>query len=278
MEAALSDARMADIKLVVSDVDGTLVDSRNALDPATIRAVHALRDHGILFTLTSARPPRGLAMLLAPLQIDLPIFGFNGAVAMTPDLDVIAARYLPRDVAEEAVNIIRQHGLDPWVFAERDWIIVDPDGAHVAQERQTVQFEPLAVTRLEDHLTHVAKIVGVGDDAARMAACEQALQTSLGDRAHAIRSQAYYVDVTHPEADKGRVVDFLSDRLGIPRDRIATIGDMPNDVMMFRRSGFSIAMGQASAEVKQAASYVTGPFTEGGYAQALTALLTGKRS
>ena len=65
------------------------------------------------------------------------------------------------------------------------------------------------------------------------------------------------------------MVDWLVKRLGIPAAEIATIGDQPNDVLMFRRSGFSIAMGNASDEVKAQASAVTDSYTDEGFAKAV---------
>jgi hydroxymethylpyrimidine pyrophosphatase-like HAD family hydrolase len=85
----------------------------------------------------------------------------------------------------------------------------------------------------------------------------------------AARSQPYYLDVTHPEANKGYVVTCLSKLLGIPVAEIATIGDMPNDISMFEKSGISIAMGQASEEVKSAATYTTSSSEEEGFAKAV---------
>ena len=76
------------------------------------------------------------------------------------------------------------------------------------------------------------KIVGVSDDLAAVARCEAEAQHLEG--VYAARSQPYYLDVTHPDANKGMVVKYLSHLLSIPRGQIATIGDMPNDVQMFR--------------------------------------------
>jgi hydroxymethylpyrimidine pyrophosphatase-like HAD family hydrolase len=91
----------------------------------------------------------------------------------------------------------------------------------------------------------------------------------LGGKATAARSQPYYLDVTHRDANKGFVADYLSQALGIPQAEIATIGDQPNDVLMFRRSGFSIAMGNASDEVKRQASAVTDSYDDEGFAKAI---------
>src|SRR4029077_15721169 len=84
----------------------------------------------------------------------------------------------------------------------------------------------------------------------------------------AARSQPYYLDVTHPDGNEGSVVTRLSGMLGIPTEQIATIGDMPNDMAMFEKSGISIAMGQAGEEVRAAATYITSSSEEEGFAKA----------
>ena len=85
----------------------------------------------------------------------------------------------------------------------------------------------------------------------------------------AARSQPYYLDVTHPQANKGGVVKFLSAKYGISPEEIATIGDMPNDVLMFAHSGLSIAIGQSGREVHRAARRVTTSNEEDGFANAV---------
>ena len=101
------------------------------------------------------------------------------------------------------------------------------------------------------------------------------MQKALGEKVSAARSQPYYLDVTHPQANKGAVVDTLARLLNIPPDQIATIGDMPNDVLMFRKSGFSIAMGNASDEVKAQAMLTTDTNEEDGLAKAVERYLLG---
>jgi hypothetical protein len=105
------------------------------------------------------------------------------------------------------------------------------------------------------------KIVGVSDDYDAVMRCERVAQAVLGSAASAARSQPYYLDVTHPDANKGTVVTKLSKILSVPCAEIATIGDMPNDVLMFRKSGLSIAMGNTSP--------VTDSFSNEGFAKAM---------
>ena len=146
---------------------------------------------------------------------------------------------------------------------------------HVEHEAWTVKFEPKVVTDVAEQLDQVAKIVGVSDDLDRVQRCEADAQAAFGQRATANRSQPYYLDVTNKDANKGAVVEFLSRHLGVPAAEIATIGDQPTDVPMFKRSGFSIAMGNASDQVKAQASAATDSYNDEGFAKAMERFILG---
>lgn len=257
------------ISLVVADVDGTLVTEEKVLTKRAQSAVKALQEAGILFAITSGRPPLGMAALLDMLDLDTPIAGFNGGLFVERDLTIIAQKTLPADIARQAVDVIRDHGLDPWVYSGNDWLITNPDAPHVAREAWTVKFKPKVVANFSDLPQQIAKIVGVSDDHDRVRRCEADAQAAFGQRATANRSQPYYLDITNKDANKGAVVDYLSRYLKVPAEAIATIGDQPNDVLMFKRSGFSIAMGNASDEVKAQADAVTESYNDEGFAKAM---------
>ncbi|MBS0237499.1 MAG: HAD family phosphatase [Proteobacteria bacterium] len=258
------------IQLLLADVDGTLVTHDKVLTNAAKAAVSELHDAGIGFAITSGRPPRGMSMLIAPLALGTPIAGFNGGIFVNPDLSVIESHLLDPKTAKQAVAILLDQGLDAWVYTEDEWLIRDPNAPHVARETWTVKFDATVVASFTDaHFAHTAKVVGVSDDVDRVAACEKVAQRTLGEAASAARSQPYYLDVTHPEANKGTVVATLSKLLDVSPDQIVTIGDMPNDVLMFAKSGFSIAMGNSSDEVKAQASAVADSNENEGFAKAV---------
>ena len=257
------------IKLLLADVDGTLVTSKKVLTDRAIQAVASLRAAGILFAITSGRPPRGMAHLIEPLKLDTPIAAFNGGEMVDDKLKIIDARVLPADLARETVAVLEEFKIDTWIYVGEDWFVRDPKAPHVAHEAETVKFGPTVVAGFDDLLAKAVKIVGVSDDHDLLARCEAEAKKRLGDRATAARSQPYYFDVTHKDANKGAVVDYLSDHFHIPRDAIATIGDQPNDLTMFRRSGFSIAMGNGPDEVKSEASAVTDSCDDEGFAKAV---------
>jgi len=228
------------IALVLADVDGTLVNEEKVLTKRARAAVQRLRDVGIRFAITSGRPPAGMSMLFGPLNIDMPIAGFNGGLIVKPDLTIIDRKTVPADVAAKSIELIRDHGLDVWAYRGNDWLVAKADGPHVAHEAWTVKFSPKIVTDVADQLDHVSKIVGVSDNLDMVQRCE--------------------ADVRH---------------LGVPVEEIATIGDMPTDVPMFRRSGFSIAMGNASDEVKEQANVATDSYNDEGFAKAMEHFILG---
>jgi Cof subfamily protein (haloacid dehalogenase superfamily) len=259
----------AAIRLMLADVDGTLVTPDKVLTDRAVDAVRRLHAAGILFAITSGRPPRGIDMLIEPLDITTPIAAFNGGLLVDRNMSVIEQRVLPEDLVRPVADLIGSFGLDVWVYRGADWYVPDPKGSHVAQESATVRFEPKVMTSLDGLTSDVAKLVGVSDDLDAVARASSAAHDKFGDHVSAARSQPYYLDVTHPDANKGAVARYLAEKYAIPPEAMATIGDQPNDVLMFAHSGLSIAMGNASLEVQRSARRVTTSDTDEGFANAV---------
>ena len=261
------------VRLVIADVDGTLVTKDKVLTPRAIASVKKLHEADILFAITSGRPPRGMKMLIEPLEITEPIAGFNGGVVVKPDLTVISKQLLAADAAAEVVRMILKHGLDIFLYTDDDWFVRKADAPHVAREAWTVQFQPTVVADFDSHMDNVVKVTGVGDDLDAVARCEKDVQEWSAGRVSAARSQPYYLDVTNPKANKGEVVEMFARLCKVAPGEVATIGDMPNDVLMFKKSGVSIAMGNASEEVQKEATWVTASYDDDGFAKAMERLL-----
>jgi Cof subfamily protein (haloacid dehalogenase superfamily) len=259
----------SEIRLVLTDVDGTLVDSKKRLTERAKQAVLELKRRGILFAITSGRPPRGMKHLLDDLRLSTPVAAFNGGMLLSPDLKILSQKTLDKDVAKQVIQAILDRHHDVWIYRGQDWLIRDRAAPHVDQEKRTVQFEPEVVENLFHNLDDIVKIVGVSDDTAELERTSREVWKKFNPNVSAALSQPYYLDVTHPEANKGFVVKFLSDYFKIPSNQIATLGDMPNDIQMFNRSGLSIAMGNGGDEVKHSASKVTDSLDDEGFAKAI---------
>jgi Cof subfamily protein (haloacid dehalogenase superfamily) len=264
---------MTRIALVVSDVDGTLLTKDKTLTEAAKAAVRRLHDAGVGFTLTSSRPTIRMRFLIAPLAITLPIGAFNGSSIVDPQLRPIEQHLIPEAFAKRSLEVLDEFGADSWLFTNELWLTRRPDGEYVPLERRAIKADPTIVEDFAPYLTRACKIVGASSDAALLQRCEAAMQQALGAEATAVRSQSYYLDVTPPRCDKGTFVQAMAKRLEISTEAVATIGDMQNDLPMFRTSGLSIAMGNATDDVKQLATYVTASNEDEGFAKAIEMIL-----
>ncbi|MGC1418871.1 MAG: Cof-type HAD-IIB family hydrolase [Acidimicrobiales bacterium] len=257
------------IRLLLSDVDGTLVTHDKVLTERAIEAVDNLRDAGVLFAITSARPPRGLAMFVKPLHLTTPLAGFNGGLTTDTNFHFLDEKTIRDDLIDPIIELLSEHDVSVWVFQGDDWYVLDAQGVRVDHEARTTLCDATVVASFSAIKTGVNKIVGVSDDTDACAAANAAMQEKFASQVLSTQSQPYFVDVTHPEASKGHVVRYLSRRYDIPTANIATIGDMYNDVSMFAVSGLSIAMGDSVDEVKRAAMEVTTSNEDEGFANAV---------
>src|SRR6516165_1006089 len=119
------------ISLVLADVDGTLATEAKILTALARKAVSALQEAGIHFAITSGRPPLGMAMLFDVLDIETPLAGFNGGLFVERDLTILEEKTVPADVAHQAIDLMRAHGLDTWVYSGNDWLITKAVAPHV---------------------------------------------------------------------------------------------------------------------------------------------------
>ena len=117
------------IAVLLADVDGTVVTKEKVITPSAIEAVKRMREAGVIFTITSGRPPRGLRMLVEPLGLTMPMAAFNGGVIVLPDLSVLDEQTIPDYLLPAMIETIESHGLDVWLYGATEWYVRDPPGA-----------------------------------------------------------------------------------------------------------------------------------------------------
>lgn len=257
------------IRLVVTDVDGTLVKHDKTLDPATVAAVGRLRQAGIRFCLVSSRPPHGLDVLLKPLAVDTPRAGFNGGEVLGPTNERLSELLIDEGAVRAAVEHLTRNGVDSWIFGDGRWYLTNPDAHYIPREKLSVSLNPTLVPDLAPYYGRVHKLMATTEDFALMARMETEVAALLAGRATVLRSQNYYLDVTHPQANKGYAAQQLAKLLGIADSEMCCLGDMPNDVPMFEIAGLSICMGNAPEAVQAKARFVTGDAEDTGWSDAI---------
>lgn len=261
------------IRLLVSDIDGTLVRHDKSLSDANRDAIRGLIADGVAVTLISARPPAGIVWLAEALGISGPLGAFNGGTLFDADGTIRSACRLDAMAATAALAILDRADVTTWVFADGFWFTRDMDNPRIARERIASRLEPILRTDFTGLGDRIDKIVGVSDDHALLADLEAQARAAIGPGATISRSQPYFLDITHRLANKGDGVVALADAMAVDLRHVAAIGDMMNDIPMLERVGLSIAMGQAPAAVHAAADAVTVSNDADGVAEAIARLI-----
>jgi hydroxymethylpyrimidine pyrophosphatase-like HAD family hydrolase len=193
-----------------------------------------------------------MGFLIEPLAITLPVGAFNGSSIVDPQLQPIEQHLIPPAMARRSIDLLREFGVDIWLFTNDRWLTRNPDGEYVGHEKLAIKHDPTIVADFTPYLSSACKTVGASSDAPLLQRCEAAMQEAVGKEATAVRSQTYYLDITPPGHDKGTFVETIARRLGISIDVVATIGDMQNDLAMFARSGTLDRDGNAADDVRAA--------------------------
>ena len=270
-----TDHEAVPIELVISDCDGTLLDSAKEVTPRAQQAVDDLREAGIRFTVSSSRPPAGIEWISSLLAISEPMGACNGALMVDPSLHALEETCLDAHDAEAAIEILSRHQVGIWAYSATGWWITDPSSPHVRSEATNLDRTPTVVAGGALPTEGVVKIVGVCDDPATVERARVDLEGALATTVHAACSQDYYLDVTSARASKGTFVTALAHRVGIDPAAICVLGDGRNDVAMFDTAGRSIAMGQATSFVRQRADHVTASNADEGFALGIERFILG---
>jgi hypothetical protein len=276
------------IRLLVLDIDGTLVGEDEELRPRTIAAVRAARAAGVRVALATGRMTASALPIARRLGIREPIIGLQGAAIREVPPDGAAGRgrlllHRPLDaaIAREAVAWCRAAGMSPHLhrletmyFDRADdelalWARWVPGGVRIVPDVGAWVGLP------------VSKVIAIGPPGLAATLLEDASARFEG-RARAVVSHPEFLEFVAPGVSKGRAVRWLARRVGTPLAATMAIGDQLNDLEMIEAVGFGVAMPDAPAELLAAARLVAPPLAEDGVAavieQVLLAATTGADS
>jgi Cof subfamily protein (haloacid dehalogenase superfamily) len=261
------------IRLLVTDVDGTLVGNDKTLAPSTLAAVRRLRNANIRLAIVSSRAPVGLDILIEPLGLDTPRAGFNGGVVLGTDDRVLEELVIPHALCRDIVRKLEAASLDIWLFADNRWLLRNEHLPYIEHERRSLGIDYERVDDFTPFLDRTHKLMACSADIDAVATAEAELARDHGDQAAIHRSQPFHVDITNGRANKGEAALFIAHFLGIDAAEMACIGDMNNDIPMLDAAGLAIAMGNAPPDVRSHAHAVVATNEADGWAEAVDRLI-----
>ena len=259
-----------DIKLFVTDLDGTLLPSGAEVPRRNIEAAQRAVRAGVTVTIATGRMYRAALPVARALGVDVPIITYNGAVIKAVAGKVYDENFLPPDVVGGVLSFCRARAWHVQLYADDVLYFAEHDAYAVAyEENQALRGETVGWDGLAAHAEHVAKLLVISDGAEQTAERVVALNEAFGGRVQAMRSNPAYTEVVVPGVTKASALRKLAAMLAVPLDAVMAIGDSNNDLPMLQAAGHSVAMGNALPEVKAVCEFSVGTCEEGGFAEAL---------
>ncbi|WP_249201397.1 Cof-type HAD-IIB family hydrolase [Gluconobacter sphaericus] len=257
------------IRMVVSDMDGTLLTPDKTIAPSTLAMVRVLQERGIPLCLASARPPAAMLPYIEQLGLTGQNAGFNGGIIFKPDGTTSVSRVLSQDMLSIVHDMLHLHGIETWFLRQSYWMVQDAYTPFVQHEQGITGLTPHQVPDLRKEFEGIGKVMGVSSDTSLLQDVETELAAMLHGDASVRRSSDILLDVTPALANKGEAVRELARAHGIAPHEVACLGDAHNDLPMFSVAGLGIAMGQAEDDVKAAAQVLTDTNERDGWAKAV---------
>lgn len=261
-------------RLIASDVDGTLIDSRKRIPPFTRRELRRVkRDYGVEVILVSTRMPRSLARVQQQLSINSsPFIAYGGALLSYPERSDLSYSITMEDKAVSILlDELRRHPVHVGVFSEDRWFVSDLDYWALREVRGTgVWPQNKALTRavLDGDIFPVHKVM-VRGVAATVERAAQAVE-SLGLNITTSRdARGTNVEFMHQTTSKGSALQLLLSYMDIPSSSVMAFGDSHNDYTMMKLAGISIAVSNAPEEIRAISDDITLSNDEDGVGYAL---------
>ena len=257
------------IKLIISDLDGTLLDCNHQISAQNKAAIVEAVKMGVTVTIATGRMYPSALPYAEQLGVDVPIITYNGAVIKSVSGEILYEQCLDAAVAQEVIALCQDNG----------WHIqtIDQDTLYFGEHNEKAKYyESVAGikgravgNKLADYANRAPKMLMITDSEAQTDEIITLLKTRFAGRLSAVKSLPTYIEIIHPAVNKAAAVDRLIEQLHLAREQVMALGDSNNDLPMLKAAGLSVAMGNANEAAKVAAKVVTADNNNSGVAAAI---------
>ena len=256
------------IKMVATDIDGTILGESFEFSPAIIECIKKLSDNGIKVVLVTGRMHLAALKLAHKLGLTTPIVSYQGGLIKEQNGNILYQKNLDSDRAKEVIKWAKDNNVHINLYMD-DVLYVEND--NIAIKRYTGErFIPYKVCNFNDlEIKNVNKILAIDfNDAERVTGWVEYLR-KLMPELYIVKSTPYFCEVSNSQAKKSCAVEFLQNYWELNKEEILCIGDQNNDIELLKAGGVAVAMGNGTEDVKAVADYVTDTIDNDGFVKAM---------
>jgi len=261
---------MNKIKMVATDIDGTILNYNGEFSKEVLDCIKKLNDIGVKVVLVTGRMHKSAKKIADELGLKTPIVSYQGALVRdnTANENIIYERYIPNDKAKSIISWCKLADVHINLYINDDlYVEKENDFTKKYAGHQHIPFNVVSFDKIK--IDKVNKILLIDyNDADKITFLSNKLQEDYPDL-FIVKSTDFFCEVCHKEATKGDGVGCLEQFYGITKDEILTIGDHNNDIELIKSGGIGVAMGNATEELKSVADYVTDTVENNGFVKAI---------
>ena len=265
-------------KLLVLDVDGTLLNDEREISKRTLAALLKVQQMGVRIVLASGRPTYGLMPLAKTLELGNYggfVLSYNGCqIIKAQNGEILFERRINPEMLPYLEKKARKNGFAIFTYHDDTLITDSPDNEYIKNE---ALLNNLKIIREDEFSTAIdfapCKCMLVSDKEKALIGLEQHWEKRLAGTLDAFRSEPYFLEVVPCGVNKANTLGALLEHLGVTREEVIAVGDGVCDVTMLQLAGMGVAMGHSQDSVKVCADYVTTSNEEDGVALAVEKLI-----
>jgi Cof subfamily protein (haloacid dehalogenase superfamily) len=244
-------------KLIAVDMDGTLLNSDGKITEKTRDAIQRAIEKGVLFSICTGRPIQGVESFNSLLNLDSPFITYNGAmIVMGKSKEILFQQNLTAEAARKILNIGKEFGTTIVAWSMNKLYCYELS-EKVHDYKQITKVEPILIENEEEIIQNgITKILWI-DTPEKLDYYQKVLRDKLGDSVNYCTSRPMFLEFFHNKVSKAVAMEKLGEHFGIKREEMIAIGDGFNDLPMIEYAGLGVAMGNAPADIKAKAAYVT---------------------
>lgn len=256
------------IKMVVTDIDGTIYSPETGISPAVKSCVKELTENGIYVAIATGRSFSSTKNVADELGIQCPLICYQGGLINSYEGEILDVKYLNEHIAREIVKELRSRNIHMNVYVE-DVLFVENDNDYIKDYVGDKGINYFKVNSFDElDFSKLNKILVIDHNTVLIENLIKELQIKYPEL-YIVKSQPIFCEIANKEATKGNAIKFLANKLGFTEKEVLAIGDQNNDIEMVLTAGIGVAMGNGTPEIKAVADYITTPVKEDGFVKAI---------
>lgn len=257
------------IKMLVVDIDGTILSEKKGISSELKKHVKSLIENDIKVVIATGRMHCSATRIAKELGTDAPIISYQGGLIIDCEQNVLLKKHCDIKLAREVVNYLRQEKFHMNIYIN-DTLIAEDESKYIKDYAKGKFIEYEIVDSLDNiSFNDLNKILAIDYDTERIEGLVDSLCKKYKEKLYVVKSTPYFCEVSNPEATKGNGIRFLADKWNIKEEEIMAVGDQDNDIEMLLAAGIRVAMGNATENLKKVSNYITKTVDEDGVVHAI---------